>query len=277
MRKVFLLEVFMVVIFFIGITITIALGASPPGPDIKQRISDQQKRIDERVKSGALNKVEAKILQDNINQIQQEEKRLTEEGKLTSEEKMQLHKMLDQNSKMIDDKKNNPVIAFAPQIHLRIAKQQRRIDEGIKSGELSQNEAKILQDNINQIQQEEKRLAARGKFTEADKERLDKMLDQNGEMIYNKKHNPVTAFAPQIQQQIVDQQKRIDKGIKSGAITQDEAKILQDNLNYIQKEEKRLTAEGKFTQADKERLQKMLDQNSDMIYDLKSNPVKRLY
>jgi polyhydroxyalkanoate synthesis regulator phasin len=277
MKKIMYLEVLMVVIFFVGITITAALAASPPAPDIKQRISDQQKRIDEKVKSGALTRNEAKVLLDNLNRIKGEEKRLAGEGKLTEEERTRLHKILDQNSKMIDDKKNNPVTANAPYMEWRFANQQKRVDQGIKSGALTRDEAKILLDNLSQIQQEEKRLAGEGKLTEEERTRLHKKLDQNSKMIDDKKNNPVTAMAPQIKQRIANQQKRIDEGIKSGALTQNESKILLDNLNYVQQEEKRLAAGGKFTQADKERLNKILDQNSKMIDDLKSNPAKKLY
>lgn len=277
MRKIMYLEVFMVVIFFVGIAITSALAAGPPAPDIKQRISEQQKRIDERVKSGALTRDEAKVLRDNLNRIKEAEERLAADKELTSEGKMQLNKMLDQNSKMIDDKKNNPVTQMAPYMEWRFANQQKRIDEGIKSGALTRDEAKIVQDNLNHVQQEEKRLVGEGKLTDEERTRLHKMLDQNSEMIYGKKHNPVTALAPQIQQRIANQQKRIDARVKSGALTQDESKILLDNLNYIQQEEKRLEAGGKFTQADKERLNKILDQNSKMIDDKKSSPARKLY
>jgi polyhydroxyalkanoate synthesis regulator phasin len=277
MKKITYWAVFTVVVFFVGITITGAFAASPATPDIKKRVSDQQKRIDERVKSGALTRNESKVLLDNLSRITQEEKRLAGERKLTDTEKVRLHKLLDQNSKMIEDKKNNPVVANAPHMDWRFENQQKRIDEGVKSGALTRDESKMLLDNLNQIQQEEKRLAGEGKLTDAERTRLHEKLDQNSKMIDDKKNNPVTAMAPQIHQRIANQQKRIDAGVKSGALTQDESKILQDNLNYIQQEEKRLTAAGKFTQADKDRLNKILDQNSQMIEDLKGNPAKKLY
>ena len=109
MKRIMYSEVFMVVIFFLGITITAVLAASPPAPDIIQQIANQQKRIDERVKSGALTQNEAKVLRDNLNRIKETEERLAANKQLTSEGKMQLNKSLDQNSKMIEDKKNNPV------------------------------------------------------------------------------------------------------------------------------------------------------------------------
>ena len=277
MKKITYWAVFIVIVFFVGITITGAFAASPPTPDVKKRISDQQKRIDERVKSGALTRNEAKVLLDNLDRINGEEKRLAGDGKLTEEERTRLHKMLDQNSKMIEDKKNNPVTQMAPYMEWRLGNQRKRIDEGLKSGALTQEEAKILRNNVDQTEQEGKRLIADGKLRDAERTRLQNMLDQNNKMIEDKKNNPVTAMAPQIQQRIANQQKRINEGIKSKALTQDGSKTLLDNLNYVQQEEKRLTAAGKFTEADKERLNKMLDQNSDMIEDLKSNPAKKLY
>ena len=277
MKKITYWAVFIVIVFFVGITITGAFAASPPTPDVKKRISDQQKRIDERVKSGALTRNEAKVLLDNLDRINGEEKRLAGDGKLTEEERTRLDKMLDQNSKMIEDKKNNPVAQMAPYMEWRLANQRKRIDEGLKSGALTQEEAKILRNNVDQTEQEGKRLMADGKLTDAERTRLQNMLDRNNKMIEDKKNNPVTAMAPQIQQRIANQQKRIDEGIKSKALTQDGSKTLLDNLNYVQQEEKRLTAAGKFTQADKERLNKLLDQNSKMIEDSKSNPAKKLY
>ena len=83
--------------------------------------------------------------------------------------------------------------------------------------------------------------------------------------------------SPGIDQRVADQQRRIDQGIISQELTRGEARILQDNLNYIQWDEARLKADGSLTNEERERLHRMLDQNSDIIYDKKHNPVKRLY
>lgn len=88
---------------------------------------------------------------------------------------------------------------------------------------------------------------------------------------------------PEIQGRIAEQQKRIDEGIAAGQLTRGEADILQDNLNWIKTEEARLKADGKLTPKERQRLSKMLDRNSDMIYmrvhrpDMKRSPVRRLY
>jgi hypothetical protein len=84
-------------------------------------------------------------------------------------------------------------------------------------------------------------------------------------------------YDPKIQERITKQQQRIDQGIASGNLTNTEAGILQDNLNWVKAEETRLKADGKLTERERERLRKMLDNNSNMIYKKKHNAIKRLY
>jgi hypothetical protein len=85
---------------------------------------------------------------------------------------------------------------YDPVINDRIAEQQKRIDEGIASGQLNRAEADILQDNLNWIKAEETRLKADGKLTPKERARLNKMLDRNSNMIYKKKHNPIRQLCP---------------------------------------------------------------------------------
>ena len=147
----------------------------------------------------------------------------------------------------------------------------------MKSGKLTQAEVSALRDNLSYIKAEEARLKADGKLNAQEKERLNKMFDQNSKMIEDKKSNPVKVLKDsQLQGRLENQQERIDKAVGSKALTKDEAKIVQDNLNKIKAEEARLTKEKKFTTEDRTRLDKMLDQNNDMIQDKKKNPVKKL-
>jgi len=79
-------------------------------PGIRERITEQQARIDEGIASGQLTRHEANILQDNLNWIKTEEARLKADGRLTPEERARLHRMLDKNSAMIYKKKHNPIV-----------------------------------------------------------------------------------------------------------------------------------------------------------------------
>ena len=86
-----------------------------------------------------------------------------------------------------------------------------------------------------------------------------------------------STYDPAIHDRIADQQKPIDQGIASGALTRSDADILQDNLNWIKGEEARLKRDGRLTKHERDRLHKMLDRNSNMINKKKHNPARRLY
>jgi uncharacterized protein HemX len=83
-------------------------------------------------------------------------------------------------------------------------------------------------------------------------------------------------FYKGVNERVANQQKRIDQGISKGELTQSEAQILQDNLNYIKGEATRLKSDGRFTPNEEKRLQKMLEDNSKMIKDKRKN-YRRLY
>ena len=78
-------------------------------------------------------------------------------------------------------------------------------------------------------------------------------------------------------EQIENQQRRINQGIKSGELTRKEAGILQDNLNWIRDKYARMTTDGRLTQNEQKRLDKTLDKNSQMIRNKKHNLIKRVY
>jgi hypothetical protein len=103
---------------------------------------------------------------------------------------------------MIKDKKNNAVMDIIEHRQLserkftipeRVARQQRRVNKGIKFQQLTTEESKTLLDNLGFVQKEEARLKADGKLSPQEQERLHKLLDQNGAMIERKKDNPVKA------------------------------------------------------------------------------------
>ena len=78
----------------------------------------------------------------------------------------------------------------APGIRERIEEQQRRIDDGIASGELTRAEAARVQLKLDKIKARESRLSADGKLTPRERKRLHRMLDANNKKIFHKKHNP---------------------------------------------------------------------------------------
>ena len=172
-----------------------------------------------------------------------------------------------------------------PSIQQAIADQQKGIDQGIRSKQLTLEESKTLEQNLSSIRQLDAELRSDGTFTQADKDQVLKLLDQNSKMTKDKKNNPVKNMRESISlkdrqhsipERLALQQGRINEGIKSKELTAEEAKVLQDNLAYIKSEHARLTASGKLTDQDKNRLHTLFDQNSDMIHNKKNNPVKKV-
>jgi predicted ribosome quality control (RQC) complex YloA/Tae2 family protein len=148
----------------------------------------------------------------------------------------------------------------------RIENQQKRINQGIRSGELTRKEAAMLQDNLDSIKDKLTRMKSDGRLNERERERLDRMLDQNSEMIKDKKHNPAKRlYDDNIDNRIDNQQKRIDRGIKSGELTRHEADIVQDNLREIKRRYSRMRRDDVLTAKEIEKLDGMLDENSRMI------------
>jgi hypothetical protein len=78
-------------------------------------------------------------------------------------------------------------------------------------------------------------------------------------------------------QKIFNQEKRIDQGIASGELTRREADVLQDNLNWIKRRYSQMRADGTLTPREMEKLDRMLERNSEMIYNKKRNRVERVY
>jgi polyhydroxyalkanoate synthesis regulator phasin len=183
-------------------------GAFAATSDIDAKIAAQQKLIDKAVSSKSLTKDEAKIVQENLNRIKERNTRGSAEGKthlnrimgkktqeaaggkLDELERGNLQNMLDRNNRMITDKKNNPVRSFdRPEVQHRFKNQQKRIDNGIKSGTLTKEEAAMLQENLNKSKAKYAELTRDGKFTPAEEEKMHKLLDKDSEIIKRKKHN----------------------------------------------------------------------------------------
>ncbi|MDQ7787872.1 MAG: hypothetical protein RDU01_09695 [Thermodesulfovibrionales bacterium] len=155
-----------------------------------ERIENQQSRINQGIKSGELTRQEAGILLDNLNWIRDKYARMTANGILTQNEQELLDKMLDKNSEMIRNKKNNPAKQlYDADVQERIDRQQRSINQGLTSGELTRREADIVQDNLNNIRGRFTKMRKDGILTIKELEKLDKMLDENSKMIYRKEHN----------------------------------------------------------------------------------------
>ncbi len=80
--------------------------------------------------------------------------------------------------------------AFAQDgIRDRFHHQQRRIQHGIENGSLTHYEARILQDNLNHIRASYENAMANRHISHHERKRLNRMLNENDQMISRSKHN----------------------------------------------------------------------------------------
>lgn len=82
-----------------------APGASTPGID--QRQANQEKRIDQGIASGALNKREARRMNRQQNAIDAAENKAKADGTVTKAERRRLHHMQDGSSRRIYKQKHD--------------------------------------------------------------------------------------------------------------------------------------------------------------------------
>jgi phosphoenolpyruvate-protein kinase (PTS system EI component) len=109
------------------------------------------------------------------------------------------------------------VTASHPRIQQRVANQERRIEQGLKSGTLTQAEAAPLQERLGAV----KAQMADG-FEKGEGKNLKKALNGLSKDIHSAKHND--AIDPQKRSANIDA--RIAQGLKDGSLTQTEADSL---------------------------------------------------
>lgn len=86
-----------------------------------------------------------------------------------------------------------PALAFAqaatPGVDQRQANQERRIDQGVASGSLTQREAARLERGQQRVERAENRAKADGVVTGRERARLDNAQDAQSRRIYAQKHD----------------------------------------------------------------------------------------
>ncbi|MCU0530554.1 MAG: hypothetical protein MUE57_08990 [Syntrophales bacterium] len=76
-----------------------------------------------------------------------------------------------------------------PGVQQRMQNQESRIDQGVKSGQLTPKEAGKLEAEQARIQQTEQRMKSDGRLTSKERQKLDTMQDRSSDHIYRQKHD----------------------------------------------------------------------------------------
>jgi len=157
----------------------------------------------------------------------------------------------------------------------RDVNQQERIEQGLKSGQLSTKEAGQLERQQSRIDQTEAHdLKRDGKLTATDQSQLNRMQNRASANIYKDKHNGVTgnpnsASSERMQadvQRNVNQQGRILQGEKSGSLTNREAGSLEHGQAKVARKEANAAADGHVGAKEQAGIQKAENKQSKRIY-----------
>ena len=161
----------------------------------------------------------------------------------------------------------------------RDVNQQQRIEQGLQSGQLTTGEAAKLEKQETKVETMQKNALKDGTVTPAEKARLAKAQNATSASIAAQKHdaqvgNPNSASSKRMQadvQRNVNQQARIEQGVKSGQLTNTEVAKLERGQSHVTGKEARAGANGHVGAAEQANIQAAENRQSARVYDKKHN------
>jgi chromosome segregation ATPase len=145
------------------------------------------------------------------------------------------------------------------QIRGKMDNLQQRIDEGVKSGKLTGQEAKGAQNQLNSIRRGFDSAVKNG-LSDREAKHFNQRLDTLSKEVYKEKHDREdTRSAGRIDHRISELQKQIDDGSRRGSLTPVETKSLQSRLDGIRAHYGRAQKDGKLTDQEIRAIQTRLD------------------
>ncbi|MGI9026340.1 MAG: hypothetical protein ACR2GP_12325 [Burkholderiaceae bacterium] len=163
----------------------------------------------------------------------------------------------------------------------RNVNQQQRIEEGLKSGQLNTREAGKLERGEAKIEKMEANAGKNGTVSAREQARITAAQNRESRAIYNQKHdaqagNPGSASSQRVQadvQRNLNQQQRIEQGVKSGELKNGEVARLERGQSRVDRATARASADGRVGAHEQARIQAREDRQSARIYRKKHNAV----
>jgi hypothetical protein len=165
----------------------------------------------------------------------------------------------------------------------RDVNQQERIEQGLKSGQLTTREAARLEREEAKVERDQARALRDGTLSPAEKARLAREQNKVSRDIYREKHDAQTGdpSSPSSQrmqadvQRNVNQQRRIEQGVASGELTNREAARLERGQARDNAAQARAGADGNVGPNEQRRLQRQENRQSRRIYREKHDAQQR--
>jgi hypothetical protein len=167
----------------------------------------------------------------------------------------------------------------AEQDQQRDVNQQQRIEQGLKSGQLSTREAGSLERQEQHVDNMEAHDLKNGSMNAGEQARLNAAQNKVSGDISADKHNgttgnPNSASSQRMQadvQRNVNQQQRIQNGMDNGSLTNREAGSLERGQGHVNGKEANAAANGHVSAREQGRIQRSANRQSWRIYRKKHN------
>jgi hypothetical protein len=161
----------------------------------------------------------------------------------------------------------------------RDVNQENRIEQGLKSGQLSTGEAAKLERGEARIDRMESNAQKNGNLSPQEAARIQQAQNQESGRINKLENNavsgnPNSSSSQRMQadvQRNINQQSRIEQGVQSGAVTNKEASNLERGQARVDRKEAKAGANGHVGAGEQARIQKAENKQSNKIYREKHN------
>jgi len=161
----------------------------------------------------------------------------------------------------------------------RDVNQQQRIENGLKSGQLNTKEAAKLEKGEANIDKMEQRALSDGKMTNAEKQRIEAAQNKESHAIARAKSNGVTGDPNSVSsqrmqadvQRNVNQETRVEQGVKSGQLTNREVGSLERGQVHVDNKEAKAGANGHVSANEQHNIQTAENHQSKRIHNKKNN------
>lgn len=156
----------------------------------------------------------------------------------------------------------------------RDVEQQKRIEQGLQSGQLTSSEARKLEAGESRIDKTEQRDLRNGSLSASERAQIQREQNRESKAVYNQKHNARTGNPDSLKsnleqanvQRNINQEQRLHNGVKNGSLTNRELARQEGNESHVDRMESRrdtLRQTGKVQRTD--------NRDSRRIYRAKHN------
>ena len=161
----------------------------------------------------------------------------------------------------------------------RDVNQEQRIENGLQNGTITTRENAELQRDEAHVDRLQARDMKNGPMTAAEKAQLTAAQNKASRDIHDATHNgingnPLSASSQRAQadvQRDVNQQQRINNGVRDGSLTNKEASKLERGQSHVDAREARAGANGHISAREQRGIQHADNRQSQRIYDKRHN------